>query len=239
MPVTTIKKKLLSWTRLVRLPNLFTLPGDIMVGYFFTGQDNPALLGCLVLVSLCLYSAGIIQNDLCDLGEDRSYRLARPLVTGAITPRQAKIALAILLCTAIFFSASGGRYSILCAALLLGMILFYNSKARRWKYVGFAVMGLLRAGNMLLGASAMIHMLSPGLVAVACCEAAYVFVICVLAHNERTASKQTAAVTLLIRGLMPLQCLFLIAGGCPIAALAVACLIPCNMLLVRKGYYAT
>lgn len=239
MSIISTRRKIIAWTRLVRLPNLFTLPGDVLVGYFFTGQDQPVVLGCLILISLFLYSSGILLNDLCDIEEDRSWRLPRPLVTGEVQPRHAIIALAMLLCLAILFSLSGGLSTIATVIVLVCLIFFYNMKARRWKYAGFAVMGSIRVGNILLGASPVLYLVPIELTAIAFLEAAYVFFICLTAYGERGSSVRPVLVSMLIKGLVPLQVLFLIAGGFITPALAVACVIPISFILSRQGYYAT
>ena len=51
----------LPWLRLMRLPNVFTAIADVAMGYLFV-QGNVSdglVLGCLIVSSACLYTAGI------------------------------------------------------------------------------------------------------------------------------------------------------------------------------------
>ena len=145
------------WARFVRLPNLFTVPGDILVGSCFAGLQDRALLLFLVPAALCLYSAGIIANDIFDVEEDRLHDLPRPLVTGAISASSAKTALVILLAVALGLSAFCGTSSFIAATVLACLIWCYTTTARKIPPAGFVVMGLLRGANVLLGASPWLH----------------------------------------------------------------------------------
>jgi 4-hydroxybenzoate polyprenyltransferase len=65
----------------LRLPNLFTVPGDPIAGFLLAcgaANQRVALLdyrvAFAVIASLCLYSAGLVMNDLFDLEEDRRDR---------------------------------------------------------------------------------------------------------------------------------------------------------------------
>ena len=104
---------------------------------------------------------------------------------------------------------------------------------------GLVVMGLLRAGNILLGASCSMHVVSAGLVMVAVGEGLYIYILSMIARDERTSPARVLLVTILLQGLIPLQVLFLLIGGFYMQALVVSCLIPLNILLTKQGYYAT
>ena len=57
------------WLRLCRLPNVPTVPGDILAGYVLAGGaanfNGNAVLGIMIL-SLSLYLSGLFLNDWCD-----------------------------------------------------------------------------------------------------------------------------------------------------------------------------
>ena len=74
------------WLRLLRFPNLFTVPGDPLAGFFLAGAAAPpgnALLA--VGAALCFYVCGLVLNDLVDVGEDARERPGRPLPAGTRT----------------------------------------------------------------------------------------------------------------------------------------------------------
>jgi 4-hydroxybenzoate polyprenyltransferase len=80
---------------LIRLPNLFTVPSNILIGHFIVIPDDSAnilQLLCLIFSSVLLYVAGIILNDyfdIVDIEVDRKERPFRPLPSGRITKQKA------------------------------------------------------------------------------------------------------------------------------------------------------
>lgn len=147
-----------TWFRFLRVPNLFTAPGDALGGLFFTALlaqavPAPATVALITAASFLAYAFGIITNDLCDLREDRRKRPERPLPRGDIS-------LAAALAAAVFTAA----LSVLCAALaapaarhasflLLAAILLYNGGGKRLPVTGSILMGACRGCNVLLGAA--------------------------------------------------------------------------------------
>ncbi len=149
--------KLTAWLRLVRLPNLLTVPGDPLAGYFLAAtcccQDLPAAAVFAVAASLLLYAFGLISNDLFDLREDRLERPDRPLPSGRINPFEAAVAAVILVITALAAAAMNGRISLGIAGILALIIMLYNSAGKRIPVFGPLNMGLCRGFSLLLGAS--------------------------------------------------------------------------------------
>ena len=71
-----------AWIRLLRAPNLFTVPGDVLAGCAVAAVDHaiePARLFAALVASLCLYASGLIMNDLVDEKTDRRERPSRPI----------------------------------------------------------------------------------------------------------------------------------------------------------------
>ena len=64
------------WLRLLRLPNLFTAPGDSLAGYFlataFKGDVsiNVWIIVLLTAISVFTYAFGVVMNDVMDYQED-------------------------------------------------------------------------------------------------------------------------------------------------------------------------
>ena len=143
-----------SWLTLIRLPNLLTVPGDVLAGSVLVaaseGFSRVSLLAALV-TSLAYYAAGLIMNDLVDREIDRRERPGRPIASGAISTRSARAVLFILYAIALSAGAFGGPVMLVVAAALGGMILIYNRYARRVRELGALVMGMCRALNVILG----------------------------------------------------------------------------------------
>jgi 4-hydroxybenzoate polyprenyltransferase len=160
------KSKAAAWLQLLRLPNLFTVPGDPLAGYVLASGIVPflmnhvewdaiKLLGCMA-VSILLYSAGLVLNDVMDLAEDRRERPYRPLPSGAISRRAAIAAFFLLAMAALAIAYLLNPHTLMpltFAAALLGVILIYDCIAKGIPIVGPLNMGLCRGLSLLLGAS--------------------------------------------------------------------------------------
>jgi len=148
---------------LMRVSNLPTVWSNVFAGWTLGlclmspgVLDNQKLLGLIFSFNLLLlllgasfiYMAGMVLNDLFDLGWDREHRPERPLVAGRLSLSGARIVSACLLAAGaaliILGSASQARTDIgLQVLALVGLIFIYN----RWhKGVAWApyVMGLCR-----------------------------------------------------------------------------------------------
>ena len=172
-----------SWLALLRLPNLFTVPGDVVAGLMLAATPARCLLS-LVAASLCLYASGMILNDWCDRDRDLSRRPERPLPSGQITPRAALGAASALALAALALAALSGAQSLATAVVLLSLILLYNGGARRIPAAGFLVMGLCRGVNVLLGASPALPQLPAAALWAAALIASYTVAVSAIAHME-------------------------------------------------------
>ncbi|HEY1068189.1 MAG TPA: hypothetical protein VGE52_18845, partial [Pirellulales bacterium] len=59
----------LSYMRLLRLPNVFTAMADVLLGAFLVQDGDFPWLACalLLLSSACLYTSGMVLNDVYDI----------------------------------------------------------------------------------------------------------------------------------------------------------------------------
>ena len=157
------------WLRLLRLPNLFTAPGDSLAGYFlamtFKGDVsiNVWIIALLTAISVLTYAFGVVMNDLVDYQEDCIHRPERPLPSGRINRLQAT-----WICVQLWIIASiccpGSSISIFLLhidsnSLFVFVVLFitialYNMWLKRYRLVGSIAMGLCRGLNFLLGVTA-------------------------------------------------------------------------------------
>jgi 4-hydroxybenzoate polyprenyltransferase len=155
--------RLLAWLQLMRLPNVFTAMADVAMGFWFTHESLSAVGTFLLLLvsSSCLYTAGMVINDVYDFEQDRHERPQRPLPSGRIPLRIAiTLGFVLILIGEIFggltaLVASDWRPVVLAPVLAI-LVLRYNS---RWKHtlLGPIAMGGCRFLNVLLGMSASAH----------------------------------------------------------------------------------
>lgn len=153
------RNTLTPWLKLVRLPNLLTVPGDPVAGFLLAAVcasqlPNPLALAAAAGASLCLYVFGLILNDLVDLETDQRERPERPLPAGEITVPQARMAAIAMALSGLNLALFAGRHALYLAAALAGMIFLYNAALKRVRVAGVCAMGLCRGLSLLLGAVA-------------------------------------------------------------------------------------
>jgi 4-hydroxybenzoate polyprenyltransferase len=80
------------YLQLLRVPATPTAASNILMGYLVANESwSPvAPLVALLASSLCIYSAGMVLNDVADIEEDRRLRPYRPLPSGRIPVRTAR-----------------------------------------------------------------------------------------------------------------------------------------------------
>ncbi len=152
-----------SYLQLLRLPNLFTIPGDIIVGFLLV-TTNPAYLveshlntfwsvSVLILVSLAIYCFGLVQNDLVGYEEDKQLERKRPLVLGLISFSVARRMLIFfgLFSLTLPFLINWVAVAVSLSTLTLASVYNYLNQTRN--IFAPIVMGLCRGFNILLGAS--------------------------------------------------------------------------------------
>lgn len=238
------------WPRLFRIPNLLTLPGDAIAGALLSGVLlNPApgpaatlRLLAAIAASVCLYSSGLLFNDLADAAIDAKERPERPIPSGAVSPSAVRVAGVLLLLLGLLFSVPARALPV--GALLALAILFYDFAAKKSAFLGPLVMGLCRSLDLLLGAGAAAW--SPAPLAAAAILGLYIAAVTALARREADpASRITPAhIGLLLRLLLPLQtllclCVFLLPDPPPLQpafslSILPLLLYPVNRLLARR-----
>lgn len=152
-----LQKSLNAWGRLLRLPNLFSVPGDTLAGYALAGgavNDPQAIIiiANLCVASLFAYISGLITNDLADRKVDAVERPTRPIPSGAVSLGAATVAACVAGGLAIAFSAVN-IYSFINGILLVSCVGAYNFKLKNHRFAGPFSMGLCRFLNVSLGFS--------------------------------------------------------------------------------------
>ena len=147
-----------TWLQLVRAPNLFTVPGDPFVGYVLAayGAFEPQVFFALG-ASVCFYAAGLLDNDLADLAEDRVERPKRPLPSGAASPRAVATVAAVLVGVGLLLAAKLGAPALTIALAIVAAVGLYNHVTKHLPAIGALNMGVCRGLSVLLGAAAAPH----------------------------------------------------------------------------------
>jgi 4-hydroxybenzoate polyprenyltransferase len=194
------------WLALLRLPNLFTIPGDVVVGYLiaesqferidlvlgysFTKWEfaSYAFLPALASV-LSIYCYGLISNDLADYEEDSEERPERPLPSGRISLRAAKSAAFALLALGLGFAKLANDEVFVLACSLAALVASYNFFLKRFDLLGplalaaCRVMSLL-AGYLACGAQFSVSRPPPFLLAASAVWGFYIFAVSTAARSE-------------------------------------------------------
>jgi 4-hydroxybenzoate polyprenyltransferase len=153
-----ISKKLLKhYFQLFRISNIFTVPPDILAGYFVTTINNLTLVNyqnilILVFSSIFLYIGGLITNDLFDIKIDKIERPNRPLVSGNIKESTIILLSILFFGTGIFLAFLLTFATVVISIVLVIMILLYNYRLKNGKLRPF-LMGGIRALNVIYGST--------------------------------------------------------------------------------------
>lgn len=137
--------------RLLRLPSVLTVPGDVLLGASWTCDGViPPAAASRALSSCLLYLAGMSLNDWADRERDASERPQRPIPAGEIAPAAA-LACAIALTSgalAIARRTRGTPAAAMLAAAAWGYdLIAKDTPAGPW------AMALVRALDVLAGAA--------------------------------------------------------------------------------------
>ncbi len=213
-----------AWLRLVRLPNLLTVPGDPVAGYFLAASmQNKAIalqpLMGVVLAALLLYSAGMIWNDVADFSEDCRSRPKRPLPSGRIRRESAFVVALLLAVSGIVVASLAGINASVVAGLLTLCIALYDfgrsGKSRLSRWLGFALMGACRGLSFLMGAAVVI---SPpnwtgAIWGAAVVISLYISGVTLIAYRETEESFLSCYVGSMIRFMLVIQAVFCFYAG--------------------------
>jgi 4-hydroxybenzoate polyprenyltransferase len=184
----TPNSTLRAWGRLLRLPNLLTVPGDPLAGFLLVTQGHGNFLPGLwaAAASLCFYAAGLIINDLSDIATDRKERPDRPLPSGQIRPLAAAAVALALLAAGQGFSCMLDPQAWWIGFMLVLTIFLYSLGFKNIPVIGPLTMGSCRGLSVLLGASAIpaTEPLSAALMLAVATIAGYVAAVSHIARRE-------------------------------------------------------
>lgn len=153
----TGRSPIVAYATLVRLPNLFTSPPDVILGAALvtaaTGPVSLARLSGLAVASVLLYAAGTTLNDYFDAAEDARERPERPIPSGDVS-RRGVLGIGVALLgggVALAFAAAGVIAGVVAGVLALTVLLYDG--LFKGTAIGFLFMGTSRGLNVLLGAT--------------------------------------------------------------------------------------
>jgi 4-hydroxybenzoate polyprenyltransferase len=142
-----------AWAELLRLPALFTVPGDALAGAAAAGVRPNRRTLLAIGSSLCLYEAGMALNDWADRAEDAVERPHRPLPSGRVRPGAALAAAGGLTAAGLGLAARAGRPALAVAGALATTVWAYDLGLKRTA-AGPAAMAAARGLDLALGAGA-------------------------------------------------------------------------------------
>lgn len=210
-------EKLADWGRLLRLPNLLTVPGDVLAGFLLAAPASLtdwSQLPYAISAGILFYAAGLILNDLVDYKEDLRDRPLRPLPSGKIQLETAAFVALVFLWVATFMAAFFDALPV--AIPLILCIIAYDAGLKKIPILGPLLMGACRSCNLLLGAFAASGgtLTSPAPIAAAIVLGLYIAAVTHLArHEARPGAKFTPRhIGQLLSLLIPLQALLCVAA---------------------------
>ncbi|MGA5898470.1 SCO3242 family prenyltransferase [Streptomyces venetus] len=142
-----------AWAELLRLPALFSVPGDALAGTAAAGSPPNSRTLLAIGSSLCLYEAGMALNDWADREVDAVERPHRPLPSGRVRPSAALTAACVLTAGGLALAARAGRPALAVAAPLAATVWAYDLTLKHTP-AGPVAMAAARGLDLLLGAAA-------------------------------------------------------------------------------------
>jgi 4-hydroxybenzoate polyprenyltransferase len=185
-----VSQRLREYLLLIRLPNVFTTPSNILAGYFAAvtvAEADIAHLIALMVSSGLLYVGGIVLNDYFDVEIDKRERPSRPLPSGNISKRHALAIAMVALLIANTIALVVGPISLTVSVVLTFTIIAYDYRLKHGLLGPFAMAGA-RFLNVILGASPVLLYINNHSYAIVGAAAAslflYIVVITILSKKE-------------------------------------------------------
>ena len=150
-----VSQRLKEYLLLIRLPNVFTAPSNILTGYFAAvtvAEANSVHLIALMVSSGLLYIGGIVLNDYFDVEIDKRERPFRPLPSGNISKRHALAIAMVAMLIANTIASVLGPISVAVSLVLTFAIIAYDYRLKH-RFSGPFAMGSARLLNVIFGAS--------------------------------------------------------------------------------------
>lgn len=209
---TGVRHRVGAYAALVRLPNLFTAPPDVLLGAALAeaagANPSPSNVAIVAVASMFLYAGGTTLNDYFDADVDAEERPERPIPSGRVVRRTA-LALGVGLLSAGTLVAAGTTASAGGIAALIAVTVLLYDGVLKGGSMGFLAMGSARGLNVLLGVAgaAGLGALPPWAWIVPVAIVAYIAAVTFMAAEEAGGADRSSVVVA--------------AGGAALAAVAV------------------
>ena len=189
-----LRDRVEAYATLVRLPNLFSAPPDVLLGAALVAASGgtvsvPALAG-LAVASVLLYAGGTTLNDYFDAPVDARERPERPIPSGRVPRSRAGAVGGSLLIAGVLvgFVAAGLRGGAVAAALAI-VVLAYDGWLKGTG-IGFLAMGGARGLDVALGFAAGGFAAAEWTVLVPVVVVVYIALVTRMAANEATTTER-------------------------------------------------
>lgn len=202
-----VSQRVKEYLQLIRLPNVFTTPSNILAGYFAAVTTTTAAeadgvhLIALMVSSGLLYIAGIVLNDYFDIEIDKKERPSRPLPSGKISKGYALTIAIVALLIANIIALVVGPISLAISLALTLLIIAYDYQLK-YSVLGPFAMGGTRSLNVIFGASPVLLYIDNHSVAIVGVAAAslffYVSSITILSKKEVGKERPNSTLVILI-----------------------------------------
>lgn len=148
---------------LIRLPNLFTLPSNIILGFILVSMFTMTITSIiqilmLLTISILLYCVGLVLNDLFDYEIDKKERPNRPLASGKISRKIAIILVTVLAIISLILSLLVSIITFSISVILLAIIFGYDKYLKNTQAGPFTI-AAARVTNIILGTTVNINSL--------------------------------------------------------------------------------
>lgn len=202
-----VSQRVKEYLQLIRLPNVFTTPSNILAGYFAAVTTTAAAeadgvhLIAIMVSSGLLYIAGIVLNDYFDIEIDKKERPSRPLPSGKISKGYALTIAIVALLIANIIALVVGPISLAISLALTLLIIAYDYQLK-YSVLGPFAMGGTRSLNVIFGASPVLLYTDNHSVAIVAAAAAslffYVSSITILSKKEVGKERPNSTLVILI-----------------------------------------
>jgi 4-hydroxybenzoate polyprenyltransferase len=153
--------------RLIRVPNLFSVFGDPLLGFIICVhslefKENLVNLNYLIFSVLLAYIFGMVINDIVDYEEDCEKSPNRPLPSGEISINMARTIAVIVLLSNIYYSFKISTEFLFFDVGLIILIFLYTFSFKNNKILGPVVMAMCRMTSVTLGVVAGLGLIKDG-----------------------------------------------------------------------------
>jgi 4-hydroxybenzoate polyprenyltransferase len=208
---------------------------DVLAGAVFAGGGSPVAIGAAAAAALCLYTGGMVLNDLCDVAVDRKREPSRPLVVDPDLVPRARLLAAALFVAGLVLGAVAGLF--LHALAVAALAAAYDLGLKRIFPADVLAIGGARAANLSLGLAAGGYGATMPSLLYAGGYLAYIAAVSGASRAEDLEPVQTRRLALCFAGmaLLPAYALLAMAGGIAPLLLPAPLHLLALVLAIRKG----